>query len=92
MLEGSPGTFQRVGLPLVGIFPLISMFLVTSITMLRERTSGTLERLMTMPLAKIDILFGYGLAFAALAIVQAVVVCTVASGCSGSRSRAPRSS
>jgi ABC-2 type transport system permease protein len=78
VLDGLPGTFQRVGLPLVGIFPLISMFLVTSITMLRERTSGTLERLMTMPLAKIDILLGYALAFAAVAIAQAAVVCTVA--------------
>ncbi len=80
VLEGIPGTFQRIGLPLVGIFPLISMFLVTSITMLRERTSGTLERLMTMPLAKIDILLGYALAFAAVAIVQTAVVCTVAIG------------
>jgi ABC-2 type transport system permease protein len=80
VLEGVPGAFQRVGLPLVGIFPLISMFLVTSITMLRERTTGTLERLMTMPLAKIDLLFGYALAFAAVAVVQAAIVCTVAIG------------
>ena len=80
VLEGVPGAFQRVGLPLVGIFPMISMFLVTSITMLRERTTGTLERLMTMPLAKIDLLFGYGLAFAAVAIVQTAVVCSVAIG------------
>lgn len=83
VLAGSPATFQRVGVPLVGIFPLISMFLVTSITMLRERTGGTLERLMTMPLAKIDILFGYGLAFAALAIVQAAIVSSVAVGLLG---------
>ena len=83
VLEGIPGTFQRVGLPLVGIFPLISMFLVTSITMLRERTSGTLERLMTMPLAKLDILLGYALAFAAVAVVQTAVVCTVAIGALG---------
>ena len=46
--DGQPGTFDRVGGPLVGIFPLILMFLITSITMLRERTTGTLERLMTM--------------------------------------------
>ena len=42
--------FQQVGTPLLGLFPFVTMFLVTSITMLRERTSGTLERLMTMPL------------------------------------------
>ena len=53
------------------------MFLVTSIAMLRERTSGTLERLMTLPLAKGDILLGYGIAFGLLAALQAVIVCTV---------------
>ena len=62
-------TFQRIGVPLVGLFPLISMFLVTSITMLRERTSGTLERLLTLPVAKLDILLGYGLGFALVAVV-----------------------
>jgi ABC-2 type transport system permease protein len=72
------GTFNQVGAILVGIFPLISMFLVTSITMLRERTTGTLERLLTMPMAKLDLLLGYGLAFAAFAIVQATVVSAVA--------------
>ncbi|MGA8925885.1 MAG: ABC transporter permease [Solirubrobacterales bacterium] len=53
--------------------PLIVMFLITSITMLRERTTGTLERLMTMPLSKLDLLVGYGIAFALLAGLQAAV-------------------
>ena len=72
--------FQRVGVPLLGIFPLTSMFLVTSITMLRERTSGTLERLMTMPIGKLDLLVGYGLAFASFAVVQGIIVSLVAFG------------
>jgi ABC-2 type transport system permease protein len=71
-----PG-FQHVGAPLCGLFPFIVMFLVTSIAMLRERTTGTLERLMTLPLAKADLLAGYGLAFGALAAIQAAVVCVV---------------
>ena len=70
--------FDRIGGPLLGVFPLITMFLVTSITMLRERTSGTLERLMTMPLAKFDLLAGYAAAFALLAAVQSVLVSTIA--------------
>jgi ABC-2 type transport system permease protein len=65
--------FDRLGAPMLGIFPFITMFLVTSIAMLRERTTGTLERLMTMPLAKLDLLGGYGIAFALLAAVQALV-------------------
>ena len=56
---------SAIGGPLLGLFPFISMFLVTSIAMLRERTTGTLERLMTLPLAKLDLLAGYALAFGA---------------------------
>jgi len=80
VFAGDDAVFQRIGVPLVGIFPLVSMFLVTSIAMLRERTTGTLERLMSMPLAKLDVLLGYGLAFSAMAVLQAAVACTVAFG------------
>jgi ABC-2 type transport system permease protein len=83
VLEGQEGSFDRVGGPLVGLFPLILMFLVTSITMLRERTTGTLERLMTLPLAKLDLLLGYGIAFALVAAVQATIVSAVAFGLLG---------
>ena len=75
--------FQSVGVPMLGLFPLISMFLVTSITMLRERTTGTLERLLTTPLTKLELLLGYGIAFAAVAVVQAVVVSIVGFGLLG---------
>jgi len=75
-----PSVFDRIGGPLLGIFPFIVMFLLTSITMLRERTTGTLERLMTLPLAKLDLLLGYAVAFALVAAVQASVVSAVAFG------------
>ncbi len=77
-LPGQPGIFDRVGLTMLGIFPFVVMFLVTSIAMLRERTSGTLERLLTTPLARLDLLLGYGLAFGLAAALQAVVTVTVA--------------
>jgi ABC-2 type transport system permease protein len=65
--------FDRIALIMLGIFPFVIMFLVTSIAMLRERTGGTLERLLTTPLAKVDLLFGYGLAFGLAAAVQAAI-------------------
>jgi ABC-2 type transport system permease protein len=83
VLDGQPQTFDRIGAPLLGIFPFIIMFIVTSITMLRERTTGTLERLMTTPLAKLDLLVGYALAFALVAAAQATVVSLVAFGLLG---------
>jgi ABC-2 type transport system permease protein len=67
-------TFDAIGAPLLGIFPFVVMFLVTSIATLRERTSGTLERLLTMPLGRLDLLVGYALAFGAVAVVQACLV------------------
>jgi ABC-2 type transport system permease protein len=78
VFDGQPHVFQRVGIPMVGVFPLVSMFLVTSVTMLRERVTGTLERLMTMPLTKLDILAGYALGFGLIAFVQGVLLSAVA--------------
>ena len=81
--------FQQIGGPLLGMFPLIAMFLVTSITMLRERVSGTLERLMALPLAKLDVLAGYAIAFALVAAVQATLVSIVAFGFLGLHTQGP---
>jgi ABC-2 type transport system permease protein len=83
IFKGREEVFQHIGAPLLGLFPFISMFVVTSVTMLRERTSGTLERLMTMPLRKLDLLMGYAVAFALVAVVQATIVSALAFGLLG---------
>ena len=72
MFNGT-AVFDRIGAPLLGVFPFVIMFLITSVTTLRERSSGTLERLLSTPLGKGDFLAGYALAFGAIAIVQALV-------------------
>jgi ABC-2 type transport system permease protein len=73
----SAAFFSVIAPALLGFFPFLLMFLVTSITMQRERSSGTLERLMTTPLAKLDLLVGYALAFAAVGAVQAAAAVLV---------------
>ncbi|MEV5791217.1 ABC transporter permease [Streptomyces sp. NPDC060011] len=73
VFDGSPRTFDSIGASLLGIFPLITMFLVTSIATLRERTSGTLERLLALPLGKGDLIAGYALAFGTVAVVQSAL-------------------
>jgi ABC-2 type transport system permease protein len=83
MFDDQPAVFDNLGLVMMGIFPFIVMFLITSIAMLRERTSGTLERMLTTPIAKLDLLLGYGIAFGAVATVQAGVACAVAYGLLG---------
>ncbi|MFI1400596.1 ABC transporter permease [Streptomyces sp. NPDC020681] len=73
VFDGSEQTFDSIGASLLGIFPLITMFLVASIATLRERTSGTLERLLAMPLGKGDLIAGYALAFGLVAVVQSLL-------------------
>ena len=81
--------FDQYGAPLLGIFPLIVMFLTTSVATLRERSSGTLERLLSMPIGKGDFVVGYALAFGALAVVQALIVSGLSMGVFGLDVRGP---
>ena len=83
IFDSQPLVFDRIGLILLGLFPFTGMFLVTSVAMLRERTSGTLERLLTTPLNKLDLLLGYGIAFAIAAALQSTVATVVAYGVLG---------
>jgi ABC-2 type transport system permease protein len=69
----SEAAFSHVAPALLGVFPFLIMFLITSVTTLRERTTATLERLMTLPIGKLDLLFGYAVAFGIVAIVQVAV-------------------
>ena len=81
MFAGVPGdSFDRFGPGLLALFPFIVMFLVTSVTTLRERASGTLERLLSMPMGKLDFLLGYAIAFGLVATVQSMVAVGVSVG------------
>src|ERR1700748_3417907 len=74
---GAPTPFHNACLILLGLFPLFLMFIITSITMQRERASGTLERILTTPLRRLDLLIAYGTAFSIAAAAQAVLACGV---------------
>jgi len=70
--------FARIGPAMIALFPFIVMFLVTSITTLRERRTGTLERLLAMPMGKGDFIVGYALAFGLLGLVQSAIAVSFA--------------
>jgi ABC-2 type transport system permease protein len=80
VFQGETREFSNIAPMLLGIFPMVMMFLITSIATLRERTSGTLDRLMTMPVSKLDFILGYALAFSLVAFLQATVTGTVMLG------------
>lgn len=77
---GQQPLFDRISITMLGILPFVVMFLITSIAMQRERTSGTLERLLTTPMSKLDLLASYGSAFSLAAVAQAILACAVAFG------------
>ncbi|MDN3239460.1 ABC transporter permease [Glycomyces tritici] len=78
IMDSSPQAFNAVGLILLAFFPFMMMFMITSITLLRERTGGTLERLMTTPTGKLDLVGGYAIAFGVAAASQTAIAATVA--------------
>ncbi|SEL90290.1 ABC transporter permease [Rhodococcus maanshanensis] len=80
---GEQSLFDRIAITMLGILPFVVMFLVTSIAMQRERSSGTLERLLTTPMSKLDLLGGYGTAFSLAAAAQAALACLVTFGLLG---------
>jgi len=82
-LDSFGDPFNRFGPALLAMFPFIVMFLVTSVTTLRERSSGTLERLLAMPMGKLDFLLGYAVAFGLVAALQALLAVGVSVGLLG---------
>lgn len=80
MFQNAPdaSSFNQACLILLGLLPLVVMFLITSISMQRERVSGTLERILTTPLRRGDLLAAYGTAFSLAAAAQAVIACLTA--------------
>lgn len=77
LYDGNIAIFNNIAPALLGIFPFMIMFIIASITTLRERTGGTMERLMASPIGKLDLILGYMIAFGLLAVIQALLASTL---------------
>jgi ABC-2 type transport system permease protein len=58
----------------VGLFAFFFVFLLTSVAFLRERSQGTIERLMVSPLSKTELVLGYLLGFTLFALLQSAII------------------
>lgn len=58
----------------IGFFAFFFVFLLTSVSFLRERMEGSIERLMVSPLSRGEIVLGYMLGFALFAALQSVIM------------------
>lgn len=70
--------FDQLSPILVGFFVFFFVFLISGIALLRERTTGTLDRLMATPIQRRDIVFGYLLGYGLFAVIQTVIVVSFA--------------
>lgn len=75
--EGNQPLFNRIAPVMAVVFPMALMFIITSVTMQRERATGSLERLWTTRLHRADLIGGYAMAFTLMAALQSVVLVPV---------------
>ena len=75
-LHGGPQfTFNDSIAPVfIGIFSFFFVFLLTSIAFLRERSQGTIERVLASPMTRTELVIGYILGFMLFALVQAILI------------------
>ncbi len=75
-LYGGPDYTQTDALApfLIGLFAFMLVFLLASVSFLRERSQGTIERLLASPLRKTELVLGYVLGFTLFALVQALLI------------------
>lgn len=75
-LHGSASSvpFDWFGPVLIGIFAFFFVFLIAGIAFLRERTGGTLERLLASPLRRYEIVLGYVVGFGVFTLLQAGLI------------------
>jgi ABC-2 type transport system permease protein len=75
-LHGSEdmGQFDYFGPVLLGFFAFFFVFIISGISFLRERTSGTLEKLLASPLRKWEIVIGYVIGFGIFTMLQATLI------------------
>jgi ABC-2 type transport system permease protein len=66
--------FDSIGPVLLGFFAFFFVFLLAGVSFLRERTGGTLERLMVSPIRRGEIVVGYVIGYAIFAILQTIII------------------
>ena len=77
IFDGEEPISSQVEMTLLAMFPLLLMFLLTAVATVRERSGGTLERLMAAPIRKMDVIGGYALAYGVLAVGQSSLLTAV---------------
>ncbi|MFD0050919.1 ABC transporter permease [Actinomycetes bacterium NPDC127524] len=73
---GSQGesTFDSLGYVFLGLFSFLLVFIISGMALVRERSGGTLERLMMTPIKRGGVILGYTIGYGVFAIIQAILI------------------
>jgi len=66
--------FNKVAPTLIGYILFFFVFLISGMALLKERTSGTLDRLLATPVKRSEVVLGYVLSYSSLAVIQTIIV------------------
>lgn len=67
-------TFDNFGSVLIGVLVFFFVFIVAGMSLLQERTTGTLEKMLSTPIKRWELVLGYVLGFGSLTVVQSVLI------------------
>lgn len=81
--DANTSFFDKILPILMGFFVFFYVFLVSGMSLLKERTSGTLDRLLATPVKRFEIVFGYMLSYGVIAVLQTIVIVLVTIGLLG---------
>ncbi|MED1203954.1 ABC transporter permease [Heyndrickxia acidicola] len=73
---GSEGesTFDSLGYVFLGIFSFFLVFIISGMALVRERSGGTLERLLMTPVKRGEVILGYTIGYGVFAVIQAILI------------------
>ncbi|MED4686476.1 ABC transporter permease [Bacillus mycoides] len=66
--------FDGIGPVLIGFFTFFFVFILSGVSFVRERLSGTLERLLSTPVRRWEIVLGYIIGFGIFALIQSIII------------------
>lgn len=68
------GFFNKIEPILVAFFIFLFVFLISGMALLKERTTGTLDRLLATPVKRSEIIYGYMISYGIIAIIQSIII------------------
>jgi ABC-2 type transport system permease protein len=72
--ESDGSLFDSFGYVFLGVIAFFLIFIISGMALVRERSAGTLERMLMTPVTRIKVICGYTLGYGFFAVIQAIIL------------------